>query len=106
MSSDGEDLSDDYSSESNMAFEEFVGGERVGVALHAGARPNLVCIDTGCNRIILIDNNDIDDYREVIDAFLRNAQSEARLVIEGHGRIGESAVLHIPGATANLMSTH
>ena len=101
------DLSDgNNSSESYMAFEEFVSGHRVGVVLHAGARPNLVCIDTGCNRIILIDNHDIDDYKVAIDAFLRTVQAEALLVREGHGRIGENAVLHIPGATANLLSTH
>ena len=53
MSSDGEDLSEDNSSESNMAYEEWVGGRRVGTAIQAGVRPDLVCMDSGCNRIVL-----------------------------------------------------
>ena len=74
-----------------MAFE---GGDRVGVALHAGAQPDLVCIDTGCNRIVLVDLNDIDDYEEEPEnSFLRTTQAEARLVIVGRGRVGNNAVL-------------
>ena len=38
-----------------MVFEEFEGGQRVGMAMHAGAPPDLVCIYTNCNRVILID---------------------------------------------------
>ena len=76
MSSDGEDLSDgDNSSESNMVFEEFEGGHRVGMAMHAGASPDLVCEDTGCNRVILIDMDDMVDYQPAIDAYLRTCLS-------------------------------
>ena len=62
-------------------------------------------MDTGCNRIILIDKNDIVDYQDAIDSFLRTAQADAQLVIAGRGKIGDCSVLHIPTATANLMSS-
>ena len=79
----------------------------MGVALHAGVRPDLVCIDTGCNQIILVDLNDIDDYEEEPEnSYLLTAQADARLVIKGRGLIGENHELHIPGVTTNLMSTH
>ena len=100
MSSDGEDLSDgDNSSESNMVWghEEWVGGPR----------PDLVCMDSGCNRIILVDLNDLTNYRlEPENSFLATAQAGANLVIVGRGRVGNNAVLHIPVATSNLMSTY
>ena len=89
-----------------MAFKEWVGGQGVGVALQAG-RPDLVCVDTGCNRIVLVDLNDIVNYlEEPENSFLRTAQAGANLVIVGRGRVGNNAVLHILGATENLMSTH
>ena len=107
MSSDGEDLSDgDDSGERNMLWwEEEVEGERVGLAFQAAAAPELVCVDSGCNRLILVDATGVDDYAEVLNSFLRTAQATARLQIAGRGRIGTIAVKIIPGATANLMST-
>ena len=108
MSSDGEDLSDgDNSSESNMVWwEEEVEGEKVGLAFQAAAAPELVCLDSGCNRLILVDATGVDDYAAVLNSFLRTAQATARLQIAGRGRIGKIAVMIIPGATANLMSTN
>ena len=88
-----------------MVFEEFEGGHRVGMAMHAGASPDLVCEDTGCNRVILIDMDDMVDYQPAINAYLRTAQSQAQLTIAGRGMIGECSVLHIPAASANLMSS-
>ena len=106
MSSDGEDLdSGDDSAESYMLWEEEINGERVGVALQAAAVPDLVCVDSGCNRVILVEADDIMEYVEAINSFLRTAQAVARLQIAGRGRIGVTSVMHIPGATAILMST-
>ena len=106
MSSDGENLdSGDDSNESYMLWEEEIDGERVGVALQAAAAPDLVCVDSGCNRVILVEADDIMEYVAAINSFLRTAQAVARLQIAGRGRIGVTSVMHIPGATANLMST-
>ena len=117
MSSDGEDLSDGDDSgdgfmvggeevEDDDAEEEEVEGDRVARALHAGAAHDMVCMDSGCNRVILIDASEISEYTTAIRSFLRTAQVDARLKIEGRGKIGDCKILHIPGATANLMSTH
>ena len=80
MSANGEDLSDgDNSSESNMVWghEEYVGGQRVGAAMQAGPRPDLVCMDSGCNRIILVDLNDMTNYRlEPENSFLPQPKLE------------------------------
>ena len=106
MSSDGEDLSDgDNSSESNMVFEELELGSRVGVAMHAGAPPDMVCIDTGCNRVILIEGEYIEKYKGAQNAVLKTATYGAHMRIAGRGSIGESSVLHVPDASANLMSS-
>ena len=49
----------------------------------------------------------MSNYRlEPENSFLATAQAGANLVIVGRGRVGNNAVLHIPGATTNLMSTH
>ena len=115
MSSDGEDLNDGDDSgdgfmvggevEDDEAEHEEVEGDRVSQALHAGASLDLVCMDSGCNRVILIDADGISEYVAAIRSFLRTAQAAARFEIAGQGKIGECPVLHIPGATANLMST-
>ena len=90
-----------------MAFEEWVGEHRVGVAMQAGERPDLVCINTGCNRIVLVDLNDIYDYQEeTSNSFLRTVQAGANLVIVGRGHVENNAVLYIPDATTNLMSSN
>ena len=85
--------------------EEEVEGDRVARALHAGAQLDLVCIDSGCNRVILVDADEVDEYVTTTNKFLRTAQADARLKMEGRGNIGDCPILHISGATANLMST-
>ena len=112
MSSVGEDLSDGDDSgdefmvngeeEDDDAEQEEVEGDRVARALHAGAAHDM---DSGCNRVILIDAAEISEYTAAIRSFLRTAQVDARLKIDGRGKIGDCKILHIPGATANLMFT-
>ena len=113
MSNDGEDLSDGDDSGNGFMVggeveceeadeEEEVGGDRVARALHAGAQLDLVCIDSGCNRVILVDADGVDEYVTATNKFLRTAQADARLKIQGRG---DCPILHIPAATANLMST-
>ena len=76
------------------------------VSVLADVAPELVCIDSGCNKLTLIESNGVEGYAEALNSFLRTAQAAARLQIAGRGRIGVLAVMHIPGATANLMSTN
>ena len=87
MSSDGEDLSDgDNSSESNMVWwEEEVEGEKVGLAFQAAAAPELVCLDSGCNRLILIDATGVDDFAAVLTliyALLRQQPASRLLAVD------------------------
>ena len=100
MSSDGKDLSDgDDSGDGFMVGgeveyeeadeeEEEVEGDRVARALHAGAQLDLVCIDSGCNRVILVDASEIAEYIAAINSFMRTAQAAAKLTIEGRKKNG------------------
>jgi len=53
-------------------WEEEVKGKRVGIALQAAAAPDLVCIDSGCNRLIL--------KRSILSYVLRKRQHDSRLL--------------------------
>ena len=101
--SDGDDSGDGFmvggEEEDDDAEQEEVEGDRVARALHAGAAHDMVCMDSGCNRVILIDAAEISEYTAAIRSFLRTAQVDARLKIEGRGKIGDCKILHIPGAS-------
>ena len=96
MSSDGEDLSDrDDSGDGFMVGgeveceeadeeEEVVGGDRVARVLHAGAQLGLVCIYSGCNRVILVDADEVDEYVTATNKFLRTAQADASVHETSH----------------------
>ena len=64
-----------------------------------------VCIDSGSNQVILTSSCGIAEFLDAINAYLRTAQAGAQLVIAGRGRIGNARVLHVPDASANLIST-
>ena len=64
-----------------------------------------MCVDSGCSRVILASKDGVAHYRRATKSFLRTAQVEGRLKIEGRGKIGTHDVLHVSGASANLMST-
>ena len=64
-----------------------------------------MCVDSGCNRVILVSEEGVAHYRRATKSFLRTAQVEGRLKIEGRGKIGTHDVLHVSDASANLMST-
>lgn len=104
MDSDGESLNGSDSSESNM-LEEFVSG----VAMRAVClvrRRDLVCIDSGSNRLVLIERARINHYHQVAGETLGTASDSATLAIVGRGIIGFCLnVLHCPSASANLIST-
>ena len=103
MSSDGERIDDD-SDVSMMIVEEYEGDRRISIAFLAGAGNDWICIDSGCNRLILIDPNGILYYVGISNGYLRTAQNDGRLTIMGRGVIGVCQnVLHCPDAAANLM---
>ncbi len=54
MSADGDQINSDEDA-ANMIGDEILDGVLVGAAFSAIAGPDLVCVDTGCNKIILID---------------------------------------------------
>ena len=68
----------------------------------------LVCVDAGCNRLVLIDSSDMEYYLPAAaGSSLRTAQSGNHLVILGRVTIGRwNNVLHCPDASANLMLTY
>ena len=69
MSADGEQID-----EANMIGDEYLCGERVDAAFAAIVGPDLVCVDTGCNKIILMDvpedQNNLTTYRPQQDRYL------------------------------------
>ncbi len=54
MSADGDNINSDEDA-ANMIGDEFLDGQRVNAAFTAMVGPDLVCVDTGCNKIILIE---------------------------------------------------
>ena len=63
-----------------------------------------VCIDSGTNKLILMDNSGWNTYLGVIDEFLKTASEGGKLAIEGRGKIGVcDDALHCPNTSANLI---
>ena len=88
MSSDVEDLSDGDDSgdgfmvggevEDDEEEQEEVEGDRIARALHAGASPDLVCIDSECNRVLLFDAEGISEYIAAIRSFLHASRRKIK----------------------------
>ena len=86
MNSDGEDLSDTDDSgdgfmvggkyEEDEAEVEEVEGNKVAQAMHVESALELVCVDSGCNRVILVSADGVAYYRRATKSFLRTAQVE------------------------------
>ena len=109
MSEAGEALDSD--GDSNLMFEE-LDGVRVDAAFNAQVAPDLVCIDSGCNKIVLQlpPDRDVSTYVVAVGRALRTASAGSSLAIAGTGVIDNSngsitEFRHCPDATANLMPT-
>ena len=101
---------DSDSEESNMIFEEeWEGNTRISMAnmtiFHDEDKNEWVCIDSGSNQVILTSSCGISEFLDAINAYLRTAQAGAQLVIASRGLIGNARVLHVPNASANIIST-
>ena len=81
MNSDGEQTEDSDSSFPCFELIEYLDG--VAQAFAAGVSADLVCIDSGSNRLVLIAKDDITDYREVNNRTLGTVDSKAVLTIKG-----------------------
>ena len=107
MNSDGEDLDhSDGSAESYMVRYEVWKGDKIAVAFNVQFKDmrDWVCIDSGTNKLILMDNSGWNTYHGVIDEFLKTASEGGKLAIEGRGKIGVcDDALHCPNASANLI---
>ena len=103
MSASGEDL-DQYSDGSR--YVEWVSGKPVAFRVDYHDLKGMTCIDSGTNRLILIENSNWDSYRKVDNECLRTAAKGGTLAIIGRGVIGQCQdVLHCPSASANLIPT-
>jgi len=107
MNSDGEQTEDDSDS-SYPCFEvfDYLDGERIGLALHANMKADMVCIDSGSNRLVLISCEDVTEYVPVHGRTLGTINSADSLKVEGIGKLGIcEAAMHVPNASANLLPT-
>jgi hypothetical protein len=92
-------------------------GVRVDAAFATAVGPDLVCVDSGCNKIILMavpeNQNGRTTYVESVaedDPYLVTAAANGRLDIAGAGVFDNNEGVrhvykHCPGASANLMPT-
>ena len=76
------------------------------LAFHANMPVDMVCIDSGSNRLVLLENDGMTGYQQVHGRTLGTIQASAALVIEGVGRLGILPnAMHVPKASANLLPT-
>ena len=107
----------DQIDEVNMVGAEMLKGVNVDAAFATITGPDLVCVDSGCNKIILMDvpedQNGQTTYElseEGSDNYLVTAAANGRLDIAGQGVLdNDNGVTHVykhcPGASAHLMPT-
>ena len=83
MSSKGARIEDSESDGESNFLEEWIDGQRVDVAFNAvQMNDELVCVDAGCNRLVLIESSDMEYYLPAAaGSSLRTAQSGNHLVI-------------------------
>ena len=114
MSADGDQINSDEDA-ANMIGAEMLRGVNVDAAFATITGPDLVCVDSGCNKIIFInepeDQNGLNTYVESEeDNYLVTAAKNGRLDIAGQGVFDNDKgamheYKHCPGASANLMPT-
>ena len=65
MNSDGEQTEDSDSSFPCIEEFEFIDGVKVELAFHANMPVDMVCIDSGSNRLVLLGNDGMTGYQQV-----------------------------------------
>ncbi len=82
MSADGDNINSNDDA-ANLIGDEYLCGEQVDAAFTAIVGPNLVCVYTGCNKIILIevpeDQNELTNYVPQQNRYLVTAAANNRL---------------------------
>ena len=110
MNANGENLNQhsDGSAESHMArYVEWVLGKPVSFRVEYHDLREMTCIDSGTNRLILMENTNWDTYRHVNNEYLRTAAEGGSLAIIDRGSIGQCRdVLHFSVTSANLIPTY
>ena len=105
MNSDGEQTEDSDSSFLGFV-DEYLDGVKVDLALHANMPSDMVCIDSGCNRLVLIQLDDITEYQVAINRTLGTVDASAILIVAGTGKLGICAeAMQVLGSAANLLPT-
>ncbi len=113
MNSDGEQTED--SDNSFPCFEAFefhdgvkvkLDGVNVELAMHANMQADMVCFDSGSNRLVLIDCEGIINYTKVHVRTLGSINSADALRVERVGKFGNCKIaMHVPNASANQLPT-
>jgi hypothetical protein len=100
MSADGDHINSDEDA-ANMIGAEMLKGKRVDAAFATVAGSELVCVDSGCNKIILMDvpedQNGLTTYvQSEEDNYLVTAAANGRLDIAGQGVFNnDKGVMHV-----------
>ena len=65
-------------------------GDKIAIAFNVQFKDmsDWMCIDSGTNKLILMNNSGWNSYTHVVDEFLRTASEGGQLAIEGRGSIG------------------
>ena len=67
----------------------------------------MVCVDSGSNRLVLIERDGITHYEPAVNRTLGTIEAHAALIVEGIGRLGIcNDAMHVPNASANLLPTY
>ena len=104
MNSGGEQTEDSDNSFPCFEFIDYIDGVIVEQAFSARMKPDMLCIDSGSNRLVLIEAEGITDYGLTPSHTLGTINSADALIVEGIGRFGIAEIaMHYPTAAANLL---
>ena len=111
MNSDGEQTEDSDNSYPCFEAIDYIDGVRVelkgvkvALAFSARMQPDMVCIDSGSNRLVLIEQLGITDYVLTPKRTLGTINSADALKVQGIGQFGIAELaMHVPTASANLI---
>ncbi len=68
--------------------------------------PDMVCIDSGSNYLVLLLRDDITKYQPAPGRTLSTIEVSAALKVEGIGKLGICEIaMHVPNASANFLLT-
>ena len=96
MNSDGKQTEDSDNSFPCFEAFEFLDGVKVELAMRANMQADMVCIDSGLNRLVLIDNEGIINYTLTPGRTLGTINSADALEVVGVGKFGNCKIaMHV-----------